>query len=106
MREITLKYFRVPGSWEVASIKNSALLNPGDWINKDYRDKLVQAAQLTPPIWDVTIIEPNLGAITNAVGTVASMVPPLVLMADKLEGERLNRANNPMAPPGNINLDC
>ena len=50
-KRIVLKYSPILHSYEVAEVDNSALLNPGDWINPDYRKALVKSG-----VWQVSTV--------------------------------------------------
>jgi len=70
-KSITLAYARLGNTYEVQSITNSALLNPGDWINPAYRKALVDAG------WEVTTIALHISSPINP-ATILSAIPAVL----------------------------
>jgi hypothetical protein len=68
-KSITLAYARLGNTYEVQSITNSALLNPGDWINPAYR-----AALVAHPDWEVITISLHISMPINP-ATIISAIP-------------------------------
>jgi hypothetical protein len=70
-KSITLAYARLGNTYEVQSISNSALLNPGDWINPAYRKALVAAD------WEVITIALHISMPINP-STIIEAIPAVL----------------------------
>jgi hypothetical protein len=70
-KTITLAYARLGNTYEVQSISNSDLLNPGDWINPAYRSALIKAG------WEVTTIALHISMPINP-ATIISAIPAVL----------------------------
>jgi len=71
-KSITLAYARLGNTYEVQEITNSALLNPGDWINPAYRKALVEADG-----WTVVTIPLHVSLPVNP-ATILTAIPAVL----------------------------
>lgn len=55
-KTITLKFVRIPLTWSVVALSNIGELNPGDLINRDYRDRLLADENCTVDIISADIL--------------------------------------------------
>lgn len=68
---IELKYFHLPMTWEVVTTTNFGGLNPGDHINRDYRDWLYKHLDT------VSVIDFDLVSTIENVKNIVPLPVPL-----------------------------